>query len=114
MPNPTDPKVVVAGAAAGVAGAVVVLIMNLINREPMDQAALQTVIAGAVTFVFGYVGGWLKATPLPTLADRFAANKEIVSARTSKEAGHVDVVTVLVMFAVAIVVLALYVLLLRA
>jgi VIT1/CCC1 family predicted Fe2+/Mn2+ transporter len=68
---PTDPKVIVAGLASGFSGAVIVLLMNLINKEPLDQVAIETVISGVVAGLFGYVGGWLKTTPYGILAQRF-------------------------------------------
>jgi H+/Cl- antiporter ClcA len=73
--NPTDPKVVVAGVVGGVAGAVVVLLMNLINKEPLNQTALETVLAGVVSGAFSFVAGYLKKTPVGVLNDRLYANK---------------------------------------
>lgn len=75
MANPTDPKVYAASVAAGVAGAVVVLLLNLINKEPLNQIALETVLTAVVTFVLAVGAGWLKTTPLDTLRERVRANE---------------------------------------
>lgn len=68
MNGPIETKVTAATAGAAVAGALTVLIMNLLAKEPVDQTALQTVIAavvtGAVTFVSGF---WAKHTNRPDL-----------------------------------------------
>lgn len=67
---PVDPKVVAGGAAAGVAGAAVVLLLNVINKEPLNQVALETLLTAIVVFVLGLSGGWLKRTPLNVLQAR--------------------------------------------
>lgn len=84
LATPTDPKVYAASAAAGVAGAVVVLLLNLINKEPLNQVALETVLTAVVVFVLAVAGGWLKETPLETLRKRTAAAKELTIASQSE------------------------------
>jgi hypothetical protein len=75
MANPTDPKVYAAAGAAGLTAAVVVLALNLINKEPLDQVALETVLTSVVAFVLAVGAGWLKSTPLETLRERVRANE---------------------------------------
>ena len=114
MNNPTDPKVVAASAGAGVASALVVLLLNLINKEPLNQQALELVLTAVITAVITYAVGWLKRTPAALVGERFEAMRRFeADPARHKEAGHVDVQTVLVMFAVAIVTLAIFVLLFR-
>lgn len=83
MANPTDPKVYAASVAAGVTGAVVVLLLNLINKEPLNQIALETVLTAVVTFLLALGAGWLKTTPLETLKERARANESTGPSETA-------------------------------
>jgi hypothetical protein len=86
--NPTDPKVPYAAAAAGVAGAIVVLIMNLINREPLNQVALETVITAVVVALLAFGAGWLKRTPLDILVERAAASPQVAKVEVRNADGN--------------------------
>lgn len=68
--GPVETKVLTATAGAGISGAIVVLLMNLINGAAWDQTALQTVLTGVVTAVIAYGAGYLKTTPFAVLVAR--------------------------------------------
>lgn len=132
--NPTEPKVPVAAAVAGVAGAIVVLIMNLINGEPPNQVALETVITAVVVAALAFGAGWLKKTPLDTLVQRAAADPKAAKVTAvngfgttvavagtldapephAREGGHASGQLILISTACAIVVVVVALLLVRA
>lgn len=82
--NPTEPKVYAASVGAGVAGAVVALILNLINGEPLDQTAITTIVSAVVPAVIALVAGWLRTTPVAVLAQRLEANRTLQTPPTHK------------------------------
>lgn len=129
--NPVDPKVIAGTAVTGVAGFIVVLLMNIIQNEPLNVAALEGLISAVVVAVLAFAGAWLKKTPLDTLLERAVANgakpavdasgqlagavkPEVSTGYTpNPEAGHVTATLVILMFVIAIVISLLMILLLR-
>lgn len=132
--NPVDPKVIAGTAVTGVAGFVVVLLMNIIQGEPLDVAALEGLISAVVVAVLAFAGAWLKRTPLETLLERAAADPKVANVEAHNaagasvgnaglfdpkgpgvpnERGHMSATLVILIFVIAIVVSLLMILLLR-
>lgn len=76
--GPLEPKVPTAAISGGVVGGIVVLIIDLVNREPLDQTALTVVLTAVVSALVAYGAGYLKTTPLAVLTER--RNAAVVNA----------------------------------
>ena len=85
--NPVDPKVIAGTTVTGVAGFVVVLLMNIIQGEALNVAALEGLISAVVVAVLAFAAAWLKKSGLDVLLQRVAAQPEVAQVEATKVSG---------------------------